>query len=446
MAGLLERIKGLKQQPAEYDPNWGHPIPRPKNWLLEPSLHSYATVADIADGVPIGPLRRSSMVPPIFVPTGWSCVTKLVKEMATQPFAAKVNKDGVYQPAEEGSKWAKIAALLDTAPSTVLDRQQFWTAFWRRVFETGNAHALIHRNSRLMPVQLELVTRINPPTRPWTEPIREVTYEFREYRTRKFPPRDVLAIHGDGYDARLDRSPSLFHIAAKALGVLDEGIEDIASAMNDPRIIYSIDAQLMMAATPAQRVEFLAATKKGVQDAEKKGQPLVMAGADVSRRSLAQLGSRSAHIEDFKWASILVCQSFGVPPRLVGIIDSGMRSEASLQGQMEDLYQSTIEPHAKAMTAQLTAKLAGGSADMGYKIMLDAGSELKGTMLEKAETLARLGPQGGFITPNWGRSKLGIEKSDDEKADKLFEVQGGPGQADGRVGDRKSPQRRGDEE
>ena len=436
MADWLERVKGLRRQP-EYDPNWGHPAP--KNWALESSMQSYTTVADIADGVPVGPLRRSNMVPPIFVPTGWACVTRLVKEMSTQPFAAKVKKNGVYEPAEEGSKWDQIAMLLDTAPSSVLDRQQFWTAFWRRVFQTGNAYALIHRNGRRMPVELELVTRINPPARPWTEPIREVSYEFREYGTRKFPPKNVLAFHGDGYDARLDRSPSLFHIAAKSLGIIDEGVEDIGEALHDPRIVYSIDANLMMAATPAERIQFLTATRDGIREAMKKGHELVLAGADVSRRSLAQLGSRSAHLDDFKWASILVCQAFGMSARLIGILDSGMRTEASLQGQMEDLYQSTIEPHAQAMTAQLTAKLAGGSADMGYKIMLDAGSELKGTMLEKAETLSRLGPQGGFISPNWGRAKLGIEKSSDEKADKLFEVQGGPGQADQNAGGRKSP-------
>ena len=403
-------------------------------WTLQSDWHTYQSVPDLLDGK-IGPPTRHSSVPPLFLPTAWACVDLLTKKMSSFPFAGLATMDGMTQPAADTSKYQRIARFLNTMPSSLMNRQRFWQLMWWQYFSTGNAYALIHRNSRGMPVELEPVTRTVPPVMATAEPISREPYEFREYGARRFEPNNVLAMHAQGWNWRTDCSPSPFFVAAKALGFLDEGMGDLLRALNDPRNIYSISDGFDPEEAAGIAKINLDELKRAISDSRDP----VMMGAQIFRRNSAQIGTRSAHMEDFRWVQEEVCRSFAVPPRAIGILSSGMRTEASLQGQMEDMHQHALEHHAEMVSREVTHKmLNGGEISGGNSVTLDSASQPRGTMMERVETAVGMGARGGFATPNEIRARFNMPRSDDEMADKLYQVTGAPG-ADGRVGDRASP-------
>ena len=341
-----------------------------------------------------------------WVPVGWACADKLTSKLMQVPFSAYVTRDGIREPAPDDSKYGMLARFLNQWPSDLMNRQQFWAHMWGVMNADGNAYALIHRSGRI-PVRLEPVTRIYPPNNYGAMPLQRPTYRFTEYPGEIFEADDVLAMHGPGWNARDNRSPSPFMIAAKRLGVLEEGLSRLKKDLNSPSLVYRAAHPRGELLSNSEVTDIAAFNRKSLDAAQSRGEDPVLWAVEVEQGNTQQRSARGGNVEELKWQAEEVCRVFGVPPRSIGILSAGMRSEASLQGQMADLAESALEPRAEAISAEVTSKfLAARDINGGYELVLDVAGQARGTLNERAEAANNLVSRAAVWSPNEARTRL----------------------------------------
>lgn len=387
-------------------------------------------------------MRKRKRTPLKWIPDAWVCIDLLTNELSSFPFTAyrEVWVDGyerpIAMPVDPASKYAQIADFLTMEVSDQLDPNDFWRFMWWQVLSTGNAYARIHRSDpRGWPVKLEPVTRIMPPQRHSSMPLKLEPYRFHQYPTTKFDRADVLALHGSNYNAWRDCSPSPYLVIARHLGFLDEGIAELTEALTDPRNLYSIKTDF-----PEEAAELADVNTDALIDAMRTGMDPVLINAEVFRRQPGTSVRTMGRTEDFRHSKEVVLQVFGVPPRSMGHLSAGMRTEAPIMSQRADLAIRGLTPRSKMIQSKVQYRmLSGNDRAGGYRITLDIHSELRGTLKERAE-VGKLLQDAGLWTPSEGRVLTGKPpKDDDPEADKLHRSQGAGGVNTGSDGDRQSP-------
>ena len=378
------------------------------------------------------PLLRAN---PEWVSVGFRCSTLLTDELSALPFAAcKMDGDGFPMPVEEDrSKYRNLADMLTHEPSDIMNADLFWRHMWDQVNSEGNAYALIHRNRRGEAVRLEPVVRRYQRFQPYTDPfmpIEEPRYHFQEYRSRDFDGQDVLALHGPKYNARADRSPSLFHVAAIHLGYMQVATTAMTRQLQDINTYIGIEEP-----DPGGWAKVAAAAGKAIDEAKKRGDgEVVILNGRVYHRQLRDGGGTESQVQKLRWQAEEVVRIWGLPPRAVPLLTEGMRTEASLTGQMADLAQMGLAPRVKMMSDEISRKmLSHRDVKLGYRVKLDLGSQLRGTLNERAEAAATLVARAGAWTPNEARALTGKPPRDD--GDDLLQPTGGPMQG----ADRQAP-------
>ena len=408
-------------------PSW------PSGWLFNRTSDllrdETATVAGPGD-------RQARKQPLHWVPVGWACIDLLTTEMSSFPFgAAKKDEEGAMMPVARDSKYARIADFLTHEPSPLMNADQFWRHMWWQVHATGNAYALITRSPRGVPIGLEPVTRIIPPQLGPSLPLNPLPYRFHEYGVREFPRRDVLAIHGPGYNVRNDYSPSPFYIAAKNLGYLDAAVDELMDSLDDPRNLYSITSDI-----PEEAADLAGHAINVLRKSRERGEDPVLVNADIHRRQPGTTVRTQGRTEDYRWEAEEACRAWRVPPRAISLLSVGMRTEAPLMGQRADLVMKALRPHATALSSEIQRKLlTPGDRHGGHQVVLDLDAELRGTLNERAQAAELLVARSGVWTINEGRRLTGKPPHDD--GDRLIDPKGGPEQGEGAngKGERASP-------
>ena len=401
-----------------------------RQWLLQLLRGDIPTAEDPGAMLDM-PLLRSN---PEWISVGFRCATLLTDELSGMPFSAmQKDEDGVAMPAMKGSKYERLADLLTHEPSDIMNADLFWRHMWDQVNSQGNAYALIHRNRRGEVVRLEPVVRRYQRFQPYTDPfqpIEEPRYHFQEYRSRDFQGDDVLALHGPKYNARADRSPSLFDVAAVHLGYLHVATTKMTSQLQDITTYIGIEEP-----DPEGWAKVAKAAGAAIATAKKRGDSEVaILNGRVYFRQMRDGGGTESQVQKLRWEAEEVARIWGIPPRALPLLSEGMRTEASLIGQMSDLAQMSLAPRAKMISEEVCRKmLSHRDQKLGYRVKLDLGSELRGTLNERAEAAATLVARAGAWTPNEARALTG--KPPREDGDTLLQPTGGPMQGD----DRQSP-------
>lgn len=123
-------------------------------------------------------------------------------------------------------------------------------------------------------------------------------------------------------------------------------------------------------------------------------------------------------LESRKFELREIARFFNVPPALIG--DEGASPYGTdFESVMEGFYRLSLQPFCELIEAEMTASLLKPEERGTLKFMFNAEDLLKLTPA-KLHTTVKEQVQGGLITPNEGRARLGLEPSTDPAADFLY--------------------------
>lgn len=343
-------------------------------------------------------------------------------------------------------------SVLMRQPSRLIDGWQFWELLYRDLFTRGNGYAWIRRASNGFPIELV------PATVDYARRIAtgEIVYSLETwgqtfgYFSRPniplrmvVPARDVIALHGPGFDGL--RSPSPIEYEARAaIQTMQLATENnrvaLASGMNARTVITS--SEQLITLPKEKRDELMHNLEERYTGAHKAGKIPVLPPGFKPETTGGFSALDMQLIELLKWNLEDVARIWGVPPRMIQHYDSGMRTATSLEQQAEDFDRWSIQPHVARCSEQLTAKLLAPLMDMGAatentKVMMDTETIREGSFSDKVKAIELAVARGGLMTPNEGRRRLGLPPI--EGGDNLLMPKGSPADPAMTGGDNNPP-------
>ena len=336
-------------------------------------------------------------------PVVWACVNIIADAVARSQWQVR-NEAG--QPLA-GHPYAAALSSNRYGPN-----YRAWRTVAERYAAAGNAYAIMRRTPRgvfdgIEPaVDGEVARDTSPGAAPQS---RVYLLSVADGVRRVYPSRDVIAIHGPGYDGV--RSPSPIQHAARTplklmgaaqtlqIAEAEAGLTGRAViTMDDPAAgmtVQQLDAlargleERYAGARNAGRVPVLPAYAK----------PDTMGGVSPADLQIVEL---------LRWTVEDLCRVFNVPPRAVFHYIRGFRV-GDFEGQAVDLQRWSIERPCADFGGAATHALFASTRNT---IALDSSGLSAGTFGERV-TAAVNAVRGGVLTPNEVRPGLGEQPHTD---------------------------------
>ncbi len=376
------------------------------------------------------------------IPAAYAAINLLTNQMSMlQPC--------VFNPDGEIDNDFSISSVL-MYPSRTLDSWQFWQLMWRVYFTHGNSFALIQRNSQ------GVVEQLVPA---WCNDARYVDSGAGLYvmyrlellganskgglvrnRYVEVPARDVITFHGPGYDANMLMSPSPVRYAAANMVSLIKGVTRHQGKLTEGALssgsVLTIAADQIMASSKKRLDEFkeiLVMINESVKSSkENKTLPVLPPGVSIDR--MQTLTNEDLQlVELLKWGVEDIARVWCLPPARLGHYYRGYR-QVEIAPTRAEFVHFSIGPPLTMGTCQLTRKmLSPKMITQGYTIGMPTDDLKKGTFQENTIAVKTAVADGGFMTPNEGRARLGLKPI--PGGDKLLQPKGAPKQNEGEEND-----------
>ena len=367
------------------------------------------------------------------VPCAYACINLMAQTMTRLPkFAATLvdQQDDRWEP-----EYDHPATALMEKPFSQWDGYQFWEWFFRERYRCGNAYAYIMRDRQGRPV--ELIPAIESGT--WVrDSSKTLVRNLRLWTPKTWtlgPPkmaleRDVLALHGPGFDGVCSPSPVIYaanQILSTMGFVLEHNQNLLEKGLYIRQVIQTNDEFAKF--TKKQRTELreeLEETYAGAVNAGKV--PILPPGYQIDSQSgMSHVDMQL--IDLLKWGVSDTCRVWNIPPRMVHHYEQGVRvAKQSIETQAEDFVRWTVMPEALKASSQFRAKLLLSSdieRKMGIRLAADRIGA--GSWTEQVNAVDTIVSKAGVLTANEGRSRLGYAPH--PEGNKLYSPKGSPDQA-----------------
>ena len=368
------------------------------------------------------------------IPAAYCAINLISGQLTGLPRSVTREQDGVQVPLENHP----INALL-RYPSRLVDTNQFWRHLIRGFVANGNAYAWIRRDFagnkpiELVPaicVRTEWIEARNAPYQRYQLRLMGSQGRMAYSRQIEANSRDVITLHGPGYDGLWAPSPIQF-AARNTLEMLRVTMlhqkNMVGRGVNVGTALAPREDSLTK---PEDWKKALAMLRETYSGAEATGTiPFLPPGIEVQK--LQSLSSVDLQLVDLlKWGVEDIARVWNISPVRLGHYHTGMRAR-TFEAQAVDFERYTITDLAKAIDAQFARKLLS-TEDRIERINLstDTSSVGMGTLLERITAAETAVSRGGIWTVNEGRRLTGLIARDD--GDRLLQPKGAPEQDDGK--------------
>ena len=314
-------------------------------------------------------------------------------------------------------------------PNDHIDANLFWRWYFGSLFSRGNAYAYIQRESQgsgvlqLHPVEsahVKELTRRNGAIRR-----QGFTYDLMlagSQALSNVPARDVLVLHGPGYNPTLGYSPSPVLSYAKAtLQKLRVGNRRQLKALNSP--FMNVAAQISEEGDKLSNEQKLANSELLHEAIRRNKNGVIETPFGYELDSVQTLSQQDINlIEVFNFDVLDICRIWNVPPRKVFLYEQGIKVP-TFSEQTTDFVRWTIAPLVESIESQLSAKLVSGREEIRFPV---AGLS-RGTERDEIEGMMMAVTRAAILTPNEARERMGLDRMDDPMADRLLVPTGSGG-------------------
>lgn len=370
------------------------------------------------------------------VPAVWACVNLKSGVMSRLPIrVVKIDGDGVPVP-----DMSHPMTELLMEPTLHYDTYSFYDIFYRRFFKNGNAYLIINRDDSGRPSTLgNCLTgqvEVRDVRGPSGRTIKGLVYQLNlgpiQSATVTVDAGQVINAHGPGLEMNGLYSPSPLLYAAR------QSIQshDLAGQRNQRSLINGLATSLLFTSTatnakpdPKVLKELKKIVDEEINGLQNSGKAAVLPPT-ISPANVGQLSGIELKVIDImKWSLVDICRVFGVPPRLIGHYEQGVRAENGMfQRSVADFLKWNMEPDIRRLESAFSKKLLTMEERVnGYRVMYDLNEFEKGTMRERAEIAELLVTRAMVWTPNQGRRYVDNSPPVDG-GDRLVSPKGAPDQ------------------
>ena len=369
------------------------------------------------------------------LPAAHAAIALLATQMTQLPFS-------VGRLLDAGQDyWREIEdhpiALLLRDPCTFLDPWQFWEWIYTCLFSSGNAYAYIRR-VRGLPVELIPATLAAAPEWVGAGFRRYEINLMQDYRRASgaspmvVSDLDIFSLHGPDFDGLVSPSP-VQRYASTTLKTIAAamGHQQRAFDGQDIRNAVTVDAALRDR-TPQQLRDLSKLLRETIEEARKSGKfPVFPPGFNLA--SNTGMSPADLQLVDLlKWTIEDVCRCWGVPPRMLGHYHEGFR-QSKFEYQQADFERLSLRGHSLRTRSQATRSLIPAvERSEGVGVLLPTDRARMGSFSEEVAAVKMAVSDGGFVTINEGRRRLGYP--DHEDGDRLLSPKGAPAQGGGTGG------------
>ena len=366
------------------------------------------------------------------IPAAYAAITLLANTMAQLPRLVARVRDGADDDwlADDDHP---ISVLL-RQPSISIDPWLFWEMTFRELFSNGNAYAYIWRDPQDRPIGLIPATAIrvswgrsaSGPRRLYDLDLVGSEGTLRRQRMVNVRSRDVVALHGPGFDGLQSPSP-IVYAASRTLCLMEEAMTRQQAELGGPNLRNVITSSPeLVGVAPEQMKDLRDSLRETYGEARHSGRiPVLPAGYSVT--STTGLSSVDMQIIQLLRLGVEdIARVFGLPPRVLGQYHEGFRA-TRYEAQQADFERLSIRNHARRVESELGQKLLTvEERAAGMTVRLPTRRIQEGTWAEMVESVGKAVSDYAVMTPDEGRRILRLPAI--EGGDKLRSPRGGPPQ------------------
>ena len=366
------------------------------------------------------------------VPAAHACIDILANTIARLPKTV-VNVENYADDVYEINEDHMVSRRL-RRPSDTIDANLFWRWFFASLFSRGNAYSYIDRPTtgstihQLIPVESVQVKEAVD-TRA-TIQRQGFVYDVRLAGGQDLPgvsPKNILAVHGPGYNPTLGYSPSpVLSYAKNTLQKMKLANRRQRKALNSPFV--NIAAQISEEGDQLSNEQKLANSELLHKAISQSKNGIVETPFGYTLDDIQTLSQRDIDIIQIMEFDVLdICRIWNVPPRKVFMYEQGIKVP-TFSEQTTDFVRWTVAPLVESIESQLTMKLLSGREEVRFPL----SNLSRGTMRDEVETLMMATTRAPLMTPNEARPlmRMGLGDSDDPMADRLMVPTGSGGPSD----------------
>lgn len=340
-------------------------------------------------------------------PVATACIDILTDNIAGSDMQVVQNVSNERQPQYEPILEHPLKLLLDN-PFREWDALSFWNWYFRCLFSTGNAYAVIRRKGN-MGRAVELVPA---KSQGQLEDGARMVHIFERgqwvHQQRPVRSQDILEMHLNDFDGADAISP-----LGRAAKVVD--LVNAIVLYNSNMIKKGLHFKTALVSdvmtpdkTPEQRKAISDAIKEYSSGVDSAGKMLIL----PKGMSPMQIGGMSANdmqiMNILQWGILEICRVWRVPPRMIFHGEKTKPTNASVETQSEDFYRLTLAPHFKRAESAMCKKLLTmAEKAAAYKVVVSSDELRQGSWTERAFVAQLLATRGGLITINEARAILG---------------------------------------
>lgn len=351
------------------------------------------------------------------VPAANACINLLASSLAKLPIGViRQSPDGSWEPVPQHP-----LNLLFREPSNIWDAYSFWETAYRQLCARGNSYLLISRRGRT-PVALEQAVAGEPrevpgrPTQGRPLPSRlvyDLTTGISFTKNATYGAGAVVALHGPGrFPGRLTSPSPVTAVAANAIKSIRSGSKFVNESLVNgitSSLIMQISQEALAAGNPRLQ-ELTDEFDRQVHDMDRRGK----AAFAPPGFTVASTGSLSALdlkiLEVFRWSLEDIARAFGVPPRLIGYYQQGIRGEnTTFERSLTDFYEHSLSRYSERIQSQLTRKLLSVDDRLaGLVVRFDTRTLASAPFSERIPLIGSAVSKDSLMTPNEGRKEIGL--------------------------------------
>lgn len=336
----------------------------------------------------------------------WACTKLLTECISTVPLEVyKKDAKGVLTPWPDHM----ISELFSGKLNKTQNRVEFFEVVIPQLLLLGNFYALIQRNGAkeiigLVPFDAEQMQVVQ-------DEFGDITYQYQDQTGLKiYAPANVWHVKqmGNGLVGM-----STLAYARNSIGVgqaADNSVTKIFSNGAKPSGVLTIDKTL----TDKQREQIKAAFA-GLKEGTEDRLFVLEAGMEYHQVSMTPqdielLATRRFQIED-------IARFFGVPSVLINDTTSTTVWGSGIQQIIQGFYKTGLRPYLERIQESILQSLVDLEDRRNVKVCFDIDALL---MPDEASriTSAKEGVMGGILTPDEGRSRIGLAPT--EGGDKCY--------------------------
>lgn len=326
-------------------------------------------------------------------------------------------------------------------PNRTIDPHQFWMMFYRPYFARGNSYTYIRRDFQRQAIELVPATCIDSEFResrhaPYVRYRLELLgADLRGGLTAKrqvvTTSRDVIALHGIGFDGLQSPSPIQYAAlnAIETMRRISRHEREVIKDGSNTGTVMTMDADAINLSNPKAWENIIKMIKTGMDKAKhEKKIPMLPPGVKLEKfDSISNVDLQL--VELLRWGVEDIARVWRISPVRLGHFHEGMRV-AGMEAQFTDFALFTLAEHVHAAAEQLTRKLLSAAQIVdNHEIMIPTDSLKRGSLSERSKVAKEMVSDGGVWTINEGRELTG--KPPREDGDRLLQPKGAPAQNTG---------------